>query len=244
MAQTIIAMSGRKGAGKNTLASFITEWYTAQYKPNSVDSMECSFADTLKDFCIETLGVAPEQCYGTDDQKNTSTEYAWENVPDYYRWKFGSDPTAKDMVRRGCSPNNMMRTFCDLISPQGLKTGQITCREMMQLFGTDLIRQTFGNVWADATIRRIQNSGKSLGIITDNRFPNEIKAVLNQPQGFIIRLTRTPFGTEEVHPSESALDDFDWSTDRCYTLDNANLSMKQQNEAIVPILEKIFRESN
>ena len=109
----------------------------------------------------------------------------------------------------------------------------------MQLIGTELIRETFGNVWAKATIRRIKKSGKPLSLITDNRFPNEIEAVLDEPNGYVIRLTRSPFGIDDRHPSESSLDDYDWNRDRCFVLDNAKMSIEEQNEAIVPILKDI-----
>lgn len=43
-----------------------------------------SFADTLKATCINVLGLTHEQCYGTDEDKNTETNLEWLNV----------DPTA------------------------------------------------------------------------------------------------------------------------------------------------------
>ena len=41
-----------------------------------------SFADSLKqDVCIDLLGLTYEQCYGTDDQKNSFTNLNWKNMP-------------------------------------------------------------------------------------------------------------------------------------------------------------------
>lgn len=41
-----------------------------------------SFADLLKEnVCIELLGLTKEQCYGTDEQKNSKTHLLWENMP-------------------------------------------------------------------------------------------------------------------------------------------------------------------
>jgi hypothetical protein len=269
MDQIIIAMSGRKQAGKNTLGQFICEHYAERRfvdgivdgrltktishgNPFLSETFQCSFADKLKEFCIDVLGLPKEACYGSDEHKNAPTQYAWEKVPDFYRWKFGSDLVAKDLVAHGTSPNEMMRTFfgCQRCWPCGipmanrdkLKDGDMTSRDIMQLFGTDLIRQTFGNVWAKATIRSIQKAGKPLSVITDNRFPNEAHAVLNEPKGYVIRLTRSPFGLKDVHPSESALDDFDWNRERCFILDNAEMTIEEQSEAIKPILNEILRE--
>ncbi len=193
----IIALSGRKGAGKNTVAGFIADFFpyhVAQY----------SFADWLKKFCIDVLGLEYSQCYGSDDEKETPTKYNWANTPDVFH--------------------------------KGFMTG----REVMQIFGTDCVRSWFGNVWAEATLRRIKKDKPNLAIIADNRFPSEVEIVLNDPNGHIIRLTRSPFGTEDMHSSEASLDDFDWNRDKCYVLDNANMSKVEQNTAIRPILNEIF----
>jgi len=41
-----------------------------------------SFADTLKqDVCVNVLGLTREQCYGTDEQKNSATHLKWEDMP-------------------------------------------------------------------------------------------------------------------------------------------------------------------
>ncbi len=227
----IIALSGRKGAGKNEIAKFIPNYFsvrmlrypsiTANRIKNaskakdfgtitSTAFMECSFADNIKEFCINTLGLRREQCYGSDKDKNTSTEYLWEIVPEPIQKKFDK------------------------------QSGPISGREVMQLFGTELVRTVFGNVWAEATVRKIQRSGKPVAIITDNRFPNEVEVILKQPRGYIVRLTRSPFGTKDMHPSECSLDDYDWDKPKCFVLDNEKLNIEEQNNAIIPILNKIF----
>lgn len=210
----IIALSGRKGSGKNTVAKFIASHYEMNtLSPGNV--LECSFADNIKTFCIETLGLSREQCYGSDDQKNAPTQYLWENV-------------RNSLIRRKF----------------GLSSGPMTGREIMQLFGTELVRESFGNVWADATIRKIKHSEVSLAIITDNRFPNEVESVLSQPNGYIIRLTRSSFGTYDGHPSEISLDDYSWDRPSCFVLHNAKMTIRDQNKAVIPILESIFNTEN
>jgi hypothetical protein len=63
----IIAFSGRKQSGKSTAADYIK-------------SVIDSFADPLKqDICMNILGMTYEQCYGTDDDKNTTTDLTWNN---------------------------------------------------------------------------------------------------------------------------------------------------------------------
>lgn len=257
--QIIIAVSGRKSAGKNTIAKYIRQYAIEQVGIPESEVLECSFADSLKDFCIETLGIEHNQCYGTEDEKNSPTSFMWEDVPDFYRWKFGNDFLAKELVAAGYSTNRLMAIFYKrdestpaigfhlsdgrIVSGPAtnlLKTGPMTGRDIMQIFGTDLIRNVFGNVWAASTIRRIKRIGKTLSLITDNRFPNEVQAVLEQPLGYVIRLTRSPFGIIDAHPSESALDLFDWKRPKCYILDNDRMTLQEQNDALVPTLELIF----
>lgn len=267
MNQIILALSGRKCAGKNEVAKSIKEFFLSRGKSVSV----CSFADTLKEFCIETLGLSCEQCYGTDEQKNSPTEYLWENVGDsFLRWKFAGKKwelagTSGGIMASTCHFSPLRDTFLppeietreqfykalgqDWWCPT-LRSGPMTGREIMQLFGTNLIRETFGNVWAQATIKRISQTWcgpnsdlVEVSIITDNRFPNEVKTVLEQPLGFVIRLTRAPCAEDE-HPSEASLDDFDWNRDKCFVLDNAEMSLEEQRRLVVPILEKIQEVSN
>jgi hypothetical protein len=40
-----------------------------------------SFADKLKEFCVDVLGLTKEQCYGSDDDKNSLTHMKWEDMP-------------------------------------------------------------------------------------------------------------------------------------------------------------------
>ncbi len=270
--QIIVALSGRKGAGKNTIGSFIGQHYTQTYWPSeeygfpsvlqairegllecqndavlkhltSKAVFECSFADSLKEFCINVLGLSRESCYGTDEQKNAPTDYNWETAPRFLQWKF-SDTFAKEMVAAGKTQDQLMDLFHRRLSDSTLgmtyANGKMSGREIMQIFGTDLIRQTFGNVWAEATVRMITREGKPLSIITDNRFPNEIETILKQPNGYVIRLTRSPFGHEDTHPSESALDHYDWNRPKCFVLDNANMTIEEQNEAVKPVLSEIL----
>lgn len=80
---------------------------------------------------------------------------------------------------------------------------QLTAREVMQFVGTDIFRKMKQNVWADATITKIQQDQPDIALIADCRFPNEVKAV-HENGGMVIKLTRNPFNSD--HDSEKALD--------------------------------------
>lgn len=50
-----------------------------------------SFADPLKqDICMGILGLSWEQCYGSDEHKNTPTNLQWEDMPGYSGAQKGS----------------------------------------------------------------------------------------------------------------------------------------------------------
>lgn len=260
--QIIVALSGRKNAGKNTISQVIREYFahiitksndmlnSFSWKKSIVEqkTMECSFADDLKEFCINVLGLEKYQCYGSEEEKNSPTKYKWDDVSStFLRWKFGSDSSLKLPTLQKMSFEDLRTyyySFKAINSSACLaddhKIGHMSGREIMQLFGTDLIRETFGNVWAESTIRRIKRNDKILNVITDNRFPNEVEVVLSQPNSYIIRLTRSPFGKKDSHPSECALDDFNWDRPKCYVFDNSNMSQEEQSLKILPVLDTIF----
>ncbi|MHA2279488.1 MAG: hypothetical protein ACXAC5_01165 [Promethearchaeota archaeon] len=212
----IIALSGKRGSGKNTIAQFICDYFGSWSRGKH--RMQCAFADLLKGFCIDVLGLKHSQCYGTDEEKNTPTQYMWNKV---------QVQGFKDKLKY------------DIVSAR-TNSEFMTGREVMQIFGTESVRVWFGNVWAEATLRHIKSKGPALAVITDNRFPSEIEAVLGHPRGYIIRLTRAPF--EDDHASETSLDNFDWNRERCFVLDNRLLTKEEQSDAVVPFLDKIFRQ--
>lgn len=220
----IIGLSGKKGAGKNTLASSIALYYIKKINPAPVGDgsyMLCAFADHLKLFCIQILGLDYNQCYGSDEEKNTPTIYKWEDTP------YGQ-PRRQDFSVEYC------------------KTGFMTGREVMQIFGTECVRAWFGNVWAKATIRQIHTENPKVAIITDVRFPNEIDEILAQPNSAIIRLTRSIAkisGEDDSHSSEKLLDNYDWTRKNCYVLHNEHMSLDEQRKEIISIVNVIFNKN-
>jgi len=75
----IISFSGRKQSGKSTSADYIISLIN-EHKFNMSYKIY-SFADPLKqDICINILGLTYDQCYGSDDNKNTMTDLWWDGV--------------------------------------------------------------------------------------------------------------------------------------------------------------------
>lgn len=111
---------------------------------------------------------------------------------------------------------------------------QMTAREVMQYVGTDVFRKIQHNVWAGATVSKIQKEKPSLALIADCRFPNEVEAIRNV-NGLVIKLTRSPFNSD--HTSETALDvkNYD-SSNFDYIIDNTSMNIGEQNEIIYNFL--------
>lgn len=244
----ILAMSGHKSSGKNTCANYIVghtmlyinevDWFKQTDKgelvvpalnndqPVEVILDICrkdkefiyyasrvlwphvklySFADPLKEFCMNCFGLTYEQCYGNDEDKNSLTEILWENMPGY-------------------NPSRL----------PNCKSSYMTAREVMQYFGTEIVRKIRGNAWSSACINKILSEESELAIIVDCRFPDEVEAV-QKSGGKVIRLTRSPFN--DNHYSETALNNYSGFD---HVIDNAKMTIPEQNEE----LYKILREWN
>lgn len=180
-----------------------------------------SFADYLKEFCIDVFGLTNEQCYGTDEQKNTLTSLKWENMPTpsfdlSEEFNLGSDIAC--VKRMG-------------------KNGQMTAREVLQYLGTDIIRKMLNNAWVNATLNKIRKEKPDLAIITDARFPNEIEGV-NSIGGKTVRLLRHANLIDE-HYSEKALDNYSHEK---FTLviDNRNDTIEEQCIKFDPYINQWF----
>lgn len=196
-----------------------------------------SFADQLKDkVCIDLLGLPVESVYGTDEQKNKPTHLRWENMPgvitgvtqtefdgylnavlEYESYSFNKDKPISTFTNR---LHEDLSNF--IIHKPGFMTG----REVMQYVGTNVFRKIYDNVWVDATINQIKKDGPLIAIITDARFPSEIKGV-KDADGLAVRLTRKVF--DDNHASETSLDKdvYDWSNFDI-VIDNQDLTIGEQ----------------
>ena len=88
-------------------------------------------------------------------------------------------------------------------------------REILQKVGTDLFRIHFmDDFWVRIGVEKIKNevaSGHNV-VISDTRFPNELKAIENLG-GKTIRMKRPDYISGDYHLSETALDDASFEYD-------------------------------
>ena len=213
----ILAASGKKQSGKDTLLQgirpFLQDKGVVKYY---------SFADGLKNFLQTGLGLKHEQVWGTDEQKNSPTSLSWETLPLYIRWERGGNLCltksnrkikidSLDSVRHS---GDMEQHFLDALNqglnPVGFKSGPMSGRDLMQVFGTDIMRRMFSDrIWVDALFRAIEKDNPDIALIPDMRFPSEFLP-LHERGARVIRLTRD-VSRGDSHLSETALDNWDWA---------------------------------
>ena len=96
----------------------------------------------------------------------------------------------------------------------------MTAREFLQVFGTDICRHIYTDIWTDRTMRSIREEDSLMAVISDCRFPNESKAI-QKAGGKVIKLTRGISG--DSHSSESSVDEIEHDA----IIDNKELSLME-----------------
>jgi hypothetical protein len=179
-----------------------------------------NFADPVKDMCINLFGFTYEQAYGTDEQKNqTLPDIRWEDMPRFQNMKL------------------MKKMPIDAKKSWKWREGEMTAREFMQFFGTDIMRKIHPNVWANACINKITKEGSELAIVADTRFPNEVEAI-NKAGGKVLRLERDIH--DDNHDSETALDASNYDHSNFWqVLDNRKMNIQETITKVESLLGEI-----
>lgn len=162
-----------------------------------------SFADELKDIAIRVFGLKFEHCYGTDEQKNQPCDIKWANIAKLL-------PPAKVGALK---KENKLDTF-------------MTGREFLQVFGTDICREIYGDCWINACFARIEDEGSPIAIIRDVRFPNEADGCKKRGAK-LIRFSRNLY--HDTHISETALDGY---TDYDALIKNDNMTLQEKTDIL------------
>lgn len=216
----VISLSGNIGSGKDTICSDLIDYLTDEY---SLSCKRFFFADKLKEFCTDVFGLDYHLVHGTQQDKDTYTDYKWEDMPGVIITS-GEIPNFTK-INFGFGNNN---TFI------AHTPGNMTIREILQFFGTEICRKMYNNIWVDALIRQINNSKHDVKIITDTRFHNEMDA-LKKHGAVLIRLLRSSHTVGLDHNSELELSTYQ---NYDYILDNRNMGLLQQKNEIIKFIEK------
>lgn len=191
-----------------------------------------SFADALKDICINILGLSKELVYGTNEQKETLTNLMWEDMAGVVtpeRMKVFNNIYDTESIYEEDKNADISAIFHVFIHP----AGRMTVREVMQYVGTDIFRKMYQSVWIDTLMRKIEKDGSQLALICDVRFPGEVESI-SAKEGITVRLTRNMF-PDNTHKSETALDKYE---NFDYVIDNQNITIPELNSAVYEILKE------
>lgn len=226
----IIGVSGRKQSGKTTLCGFLEFFYTVNSSESTESINTYSFADALKkDICVGVLGLTEDQVNGTDEQKNSLTEYRWDNLPLDIRLAYSNEKQDVLMGAEASSPSAEPELYYEKYTKP--RFGQMTAREVMQVVGTDIFRKMFSdNIWVNSVFNRIQQDKPKIALIADVRFTSEVNAIIDRG-GSIIRLERKAY--PDSHVSEIDLDNYDFASlggDRCLIIDNNDMAIEDKNK--------------
>lgn len=186
----IIAISGKKGVGKDTIGKLIQEM-----QPEKSWQIK-KYAGKLKEVAGLILGVDPIK-FEDEDFKNCVLGPEWNYISPYFN-QFG--------VKMGEAEHEMtVRQFLQKLGTEG---GRAVHPEIW-------INSLYADYKCIPADRAPNGWDCPNWLITDCRFPNELEAV-RRKGGFAIRIERDDMlrlGKEDVdkHPSETALDNVsDW----------------------------------
>ena len=232
----ILGISGRKQAGKNTVANIIHGIILKEQ--GLIEDWNIGKNGELVILTSDSEGVTDWGEFDVSRKDESFIEYAelhmWPFVKLYsfadslkwictdlfeipYECVWGTNQQ-KNQIQEHLLWENM--PGIEITNSDALnKTGPMTSREFMQYFGTEVMRKIYEPIWINSCINRIKKEGPELAIIADVRFPNEVNKLETS-----LRLTRNVFN--DSHSCESALDkeSFDWSNFD-YIVDNENMSL-------------------
>ncbi len=157
-----------------------------------------NIADSLKSTLIDIFGIKYESLYGTNEQKNELTHIEWSAFAPFTKTK------------------------------KKLPEGKMTGRELMQVFGTDIVRKIYADAWVSSCLRQIAIEQPEYALIADVRFENELDAI-SVAGGSVYKLTANPLDNQ--HESELSVDAIPLEKFRAI-IDNAGTSIYEKNELI------------
>lgn len=180
MASHLIGISGRKRSGKDTLAARLISHH---------GFTRVSFAEPMR-------AMLKAQNPIVDVREGEST---WD--VSYGEWQEFPGTPEPIHLTEVLGPEDDWETAKEL--PE--------VRRLMQALGTEAGRAILGeNVWVDAAARVVDSIPGPV-VITDVRFPNEADFVERWPgsvtYGLFVRVHRPGLPQNDLHPSETALDD-------------------------------------
>jgi len=142
--------------------------------------------------------------------KSTFIEYLKEKLPGSETIRFAD--FLKEIVLKCFVPLEWKWEDINILDSEENKNKTLPCgktvREILQSIGTDWFRHTWEECWINCYKKKVFKSKAAFIFTPDVRFPNELKAI-QEMGGYVIRLLRAPFGNQDQHESETALDEIE-----------------------------------
>lgn len=236
----VLAFSGKLHSGKSTCKNFLM-------------SMAMTYSlGVLKDSFINEEGkiVGPYENdeYGVIDidSKDAALQaYMNEKV-----WPFMKPFSCADYLKKFCV--DVLKVPPDIIYGSqedkkkltaitwdkipgytGKRTGRLSGRDLLETFGTDVVRYMVSDGWAHALKNSILEYGSLHSIVDDVRFEDEIDE-LRSIDGKVIRLTLvTEESSKNTHISNCALDQYDKFD---YVIQNDKMTMEDTFRELISVL--------
>jgi hypothetical protein len=225
----IIGFSGKIGSGKDLGGMYMqhiaseSRYYSLTDWENENDSNreEISgweikkFGGKLKDIVCILLGCTRADLEDREF-KNKLLGPRWVKYVLRYSDKYSVDGYVRTFLSQEAAEEYLEEQNAVYFSD--IKRVELTPRLLLQLLGTECGREIIHpNIWVNATMADyISYSARgsdyefeeSNWIITDVRFPNEVRAI-EESGGIVIRIERPGLESSD-HESETALDDWDF----------------------------------
>lgn len=187
MKNVVIGISGKAGAGKDTIASMLnyilskgvtrarySEWVIKQHAYDKHYSYRIiHFADVLKDCCSLLFGIKREYL----DDRYYKDE-SWFHIKGH---KFIKEEDSYNNIYTKIEIEQLKKYNLNYYI-SNIKNVIIKVRTLLQYFGTDICRDNlYNNIFVDATMAKAASIAESCFycIISDVRFENEEKVIHN-----------------------------------------------------------------
>lgn len=236
----ILGISGRKQSGKSTTGNFILSLYLSKLQFSDKIYIDDDGQPVVSDILGNSSysGVFDLNNLPQDDD----TRYLVSKLNSQIKIYNFADILKTDicinilgLTREQCYGSDDQKNELTDMFWEGK---QLSCRDVMQIVGTDIFRKLDPNVWVRSTISKIMKESPELAIVTDCRFPNEIEAIKNVG-GKVLRLTRNPFNSDHISECILDKDKYDWSNFD-FVIDNDKMSLYDQLVEIKKLLEQIL----
>lgn len=180
----IIGISGRAGAGKDTVADIFIRKF---------GFTRVSFADSLKEVCSVAFDIPLQTFHDVNlKDKNFESPIIFTNS--------ALEKFTKYLQDTGCV---FTTDQINKLETNGLGLSFVSPRDLLQRIGTDLVRKQLGNdFWINIFKHKIQNS-QGHTVVADVRFINERQAIRDlEGVNFLVTRDSLPPLTADAHESE------------------------------------------